>query len=57
MSLLSPHSAMPAGPPHSPPRSPLCRSKNPRDHMVNVWGYSHANFFAPQARFAAGALA
>jgi pullulanase/glycogen debranching enzyme len=22
--------------------------------MVNVWGYSHINFFAPMARFAAG---
>ena len=30
------------------------RSPNPRDHMVNVWGYSHLNFFAPMARFAAG---
>lgn len=30
------------------------RSVNPRDHMVNVWGYSHINFFAPMARFAAG---
>lgn len=27
------------------------RSKNPRDHMVNVWGYSHLNFFAPMSRF------
>ncbi len=25
----------------------------PQDHMVNVWGYSHINFFAPMARFAA----
>lgn len=24
-----------------------------QDHMVNVWGYSHINFFAPMARFAA----
>ena len=29
------------------------RSPNPRDHMTNVWGYSHINFFAPMARFAA----
>jgi len=29
------------------------RSPNPRDHMVNIWGYSHINFFAPMARFAA----
>ncbi len=28
------------------------RSANPRDHMVNVWGYSHINFFAPMSRFA-----
>mmetsp|Transcript_1910 Transcript_1910/g.4764 ORF Transcript_1910/g.4764 Transcript_1910/m.4764 type:complete len:108 (+) Transcript_1910:1856-2179(+) len=21
------------------------RSPNPRDHMVNIWGYSHMNFF------------
>jgi len=28
------------------------RSRNPRDHMVNVWGYSHLSFFAPMARFA-----
>ena len=32
------------------------RSKNPRDHMVNVWGYSHLNFFAPMSRFGSGAL-
>lgn len=30
------------------------RTPNPRDHMVNVWGYSHINFFAPMARFAEG---
>jgi isoamylase len=30
------------------------RTENPRDHMVNVWGYSHMNFFAPMARFAEG---
>ena len=29
------------------------RAPNPREHMVNVWGYSHLNFFAPMARFAA----
>lgn len=28
------------------------RKKNPRDHMVNIWGYSHLNFFAPMSRFA-----
>ena len=26
---------------------------NPRQHMVNVWGYSHISFMAPMARFAA----
>ncbi|KAK9845743.1 hypothetical protein WJX81_001229 [Elliptochloris bilobata] len=30
------------------------RTPNPRDHMVNIWGYSHASFFAPMARFASG---
>jgi hypothetical protein len=30
------------------------RSKNKRDHMVNVWGYSHIVFFAPMSRFASG---
>ena len=30
------------------------RSPNPRDHMVNIWGYSHISFMAPMARFAAG---
>lgn len=29
------------------------RSPNSRDHMVNIWGYSHINFFAPMSRFAA----
>lgn len=29
------------------------RSPNPRDHMVNIWGYSHISFMAPMARFAA----
>ncbi len=23
------------------------RSPNPRDHMVNIWGYSHISFIAP----------
>lgn len=27
------------------------RDKNPRAHMVNIWGYSHINFFAPMSRF------
>ncbi len=30
------------------------RSPNPRDHMTNVWGYSHINFFAPCSRLGAG---
>jgi isoamylase len=30
------------------------RSPNARDHMVNVWGYSHLNFFAPMSRFGSG---
>ncbi len=29
------------------------RIPNPRDHMVNIWGYSHINFFAPMSRYAA----
>ena len=29
------------------------RSPNPRDHMVNIWGYSHISFIAPMTRFAA----
>lgn len=28
------------------------RSPNSRDHMVNIWGYSHISFLAPMARFA-----
>jgi pullulanase/glycogen debranching enzyme len=24
--------------------------------MVNVWGYSHLNFFAPMSRFGSGEL-
>ncbi|KAF6261424.1 glycoside hydrolase superfamily [Scenedesmus sp. NREL 46B-D3] len=27
------------------------RWPNPRQHMVNVWGYSHMSFMAPMARF------
>jgi isoamylase len=30
------------------------RGKNKRDHMINIWGYSHITFFAPMSRFAAG---
>jgi len=30
------------------------RIPNPRQHMTNIWGYSHLNFFAPMSRFAAG---
>lgn len=29
------------------------RVPNPRQHMVNIWGYSHIGFMAPMARFAA----
>jgi len=29
------------------------RHRNPRDHMTNIWGYSHLNFFAPMSRFGA----
>ncbi|KAF3339348.1 isoamylase 3 [Carex littledalei] len=28
------------------------RFPNPRDHMVNTWGYSTINFFAPMGRYA-----
>ncbi|XP_020111009.1 isoamylase 3, chloroplastic isoform X1 [Ananas comosus] len=28
------------------------RYPNPRDHMVNTWGYSTLNFFAPMSRYA-----
>ncbi|KAK1432221.1 hypothetical protein QVD17_09115 [Tagetes erecta] len=28
------------------------RRSNPRDHMINTWGYSTVNFFAPMARYA-----
>ena len=31
------------------------RTANPRDHMVNIWGYSHISFLAPMSRFAADA--
>lgn len=27
------------------------RDRNPRDHMTNIWGYSHINFFSPMSRF------
>ena len=30
------------------------RDANKRDHMTNIWGYSHITFFAPMSRFAAG---
>ncbi|GIL56414.1 hypothetical protein Vafri_11724 [Volvox africanus] len=33
------------------------RSANPRDHMTNVWGYSHINFFAPMSRLASSSAA
>lgn len=29
----------------------LQRWRNPRDHMTNVWGYSHMCFMAPMSRF------
>lgn len=29
------------------------RHPNPRDHMLNVWGYSTMNFFSPMSRYAA----
>ncbi|GBF96584.1 isoamylase-type starch debranching enzyme [Raphidocelis subcapitata] len=32
----------------------LQRWKNPREHMVNVWGYSHMSFFSPMTRFGCG---
>ena len=28
------------------------RTPNPRDHMVNIWGYSHISFLAPMSRWA-----
>eukprot|EP00850_Spirogloea_muscicola_P014357 SM000102S09215 [mRNA] locus=s102:296863:303330:+ [translate_table: standard] len=28
------------------------RRPNPRDHLINTWGYSTINFFAPMSRFA-----
>ena len=31
------------------------RDKNPRDHMTNVWGYSHITFMAPMSRFGSNA--
>ncbi|KAI3992956.1 hypothetical protein MKX01_009699 [Papaver californicum] len=30
----------------------LQRRSNPRDHMINTWGYSTINFFAPMSRYA-----
>lgn len=27
------------------------RHRNPRDHMTNIWGYSHLSFMAPMSRF------
>ena len=30
------------------------RAPNKREHMVNIWGYSHISFFAPMSRLAAG---
>lgn len=30
------------------------RFPNPRDHMTNVWGYSHLGFFSPSSRLASG---
>lgn len=30
------------------------RRRNPRDHMINTWGYSTINFFAPMSRYASG---
>eukprot|EP01018_Ginkgo_biloba_P035113 Gb_12187 [translate_table: standard] len=29
------------------------RRRNPRDHMINTWGYSTMNFFSPMSRYAA----
>ncbi|KAH7655549.1 Isoamylase protein [Dioscorea alata] len=31
------------------------RFPNPRDHMINTWGYSTMNFFAPMSRYASAA--
>ncbi|XP_044511105.1 isoamylase 3, chloroplastic-like [Mangifera indica] len=30
------------------------RRPNPRDHMINTWGYSTINFFSPMSRYASG---
>ncbi|KAL9228743.1 hypothetical protein vseg_004291 [Gypsophila vaccaria] len=30
----------------------LQRRPNPREHMINTWGYSTINFFAPMSRYA-----
>lgn len=37
--------------------TPLLRSHNPREHMTNIWGYSHLSFFAPMSRYASGGFA
>lgn len=30
------------------------RIRCPREHMVNVWGYSHMSFMSPMTRFGCG---
>ncbi len=30
------------------------RLPNPREHMTNIWGYSHINFFGPMSRWVGG---
>ncbi|KAJ4843526.1 Isoamylase 3, chloroplastic [Turnera subulata] len=30
------------------------RRPNPREHLINTWGYSTINFFAPMTRYASG---
>lgn len=35
-------------------RLALCRRSFNREHMVNVWGYSHISFFSPMTRFGCG---
>lgn len=32
------------------------RSPNARDHMTNIWGYSHVSFMAPMSRFKTSSL-
>ncbi|PIA47151.1 hypothetical protein AQUCO_01400091v1 [Aquilegia coerulea] len=34
----------------------LQRHPNPRDHMINTWGYSTINFFAPMSRYASAGV-